>query len=114
MARASKSAISILMANSVAVIVECRGPIMRNMHTRLNVPTAAMCMEQMGLTCTKESALSVKKEHPESGIGRLSRSEIIWQIEREKETKRFPSWQSEDENSLLLKRPKRSAVGKST
>jgi len=106
LARASKSAILILMASNVAVIVECQGPIMGNMHTRLNVPTAAMFMEQMGLTCTRESALSVKKEHPESGIGRLSRSEIISKIWREGETKRFPSWQSENENSLLLKRVK--------
>ena len=71
MARASKSAISILMASNVAVIVESRGPIMDNMHTRLNAPTAAMFMEQMGLTCTGESVLSVNKEHPGSGIGRL-------------------------------------------
>lgn len=75
-ARASKSAISILMASNVAAIVECQGLILGNMHIKLNALTAGMFMEQMGQICTKESALSVKKEHPESGIGRFSRSEF--------------------------------------
>jgi hypothetical protein len=72
----SKSATLIRTASSVAVIAECREPIKDNLHTRPNVPTVAMCMEQMGQTCTRESALNVKKEHLGSGIGRLSRSEI--------------------------------------
>jgi len=79
------------MANNVAVIVECRGPIMANMLTRLNALTAAMYMEQMEAICMRESALSVKKEHPESGFGGLSRNEIIWQDWRERVTKRFLS-----------------------
>ena len=87
--RASKSAISILMASNVAVIVECRGPIMANTLTRLNALTAAMYMEQMGLICMRESALSAKKEHPESGIGGLLRNEIISQNWRGIELKRF-------------------------
>ena len=111
-ARASKLAILILMASSVAVTVACRGQIMDNMHTRLNVPYVAMSMEQTGLTCTRESALSARKEHPESGIGGLSRSERIRQIWRERGTEWFPPWQSKDENSLLLKRQKRSAEAK--
>ena len=63
MARPLKLATSILMANSVAVIVECPGSTMDNMHTRLNAPTVAMCMEQTGLTCMRESVLNVKKGH---------------------------------------------------
>jgi len=90
-ARASKSAISILMASSVAVTAECLEQIKGNMHTRLNVLTVAMCMEQTGLTCMRESAPSAKKGHPGSGIGRLSRADIIWQIGWERETKRYPS-----------------------
>lgn len=113
-ARPSKLATSILMASSVAVIVECREQTMGNMHTRLNVPTVAMCMEQTGLICTRESAQSVKKGHSGSDTGRLPSVEILRQIGRERETKRYPLWQNEDENSLQLKRQKRSAGGKST
>ena len=78
--RLLKLATSILMVSSVVVIVESRGPIMDNMHTRLNVPAAAMCMEQTGLTCMKESALSAKKGRPGLGIGGLWKSEIIGQL----------------------------------
>ena len=77
-AKASKSAISILMASNVVVIVECRGLIMDSTLTRLSALAAAMYMEQMDLICMKESALSVKKEHPESDFGGLSKNEIIW------------------------------------
>jgi len=65
MARASKSAISILTASNVAVIVECRVQIMASTFTRLNALTAAMYMEQMDLICMRESVLSAKKERPE-------------------------------------------------
>jgi hypothetical protein len=77
-AKASKSAISILMASNVVVIVECRGLIMASTLTRLSALAAAMYMEQMDLICMKESALSVKKELPESDFGGLSKNEIIW------------------------------------
>ena len=88
-ARASKSAISILMASSVVVTVECLGLIMGNIHTRLNVLTVVMYMEQTDLTCMRESALSAKMAHPGSGIGRLPSADIIWQIGRGNETKRY-------------------------
>jgi len=39
--------VHLFMFSSVAVIAEFRGPIMDNMHTRLNAPSVAMCMEQM-------------------------------------------------------------------
>jgi hypothetical protein len=77
-AKALRSAISILMASNVVVIVECRGPITASMLTRLNALTVAMYMEQMELICMSENALSVKKEHLESGFGGLSRNETIW------------------------------------
>jgi len=77
-AKASKSVISMSMASNVAVIAECRGPIMASTLTKLNAPTAAMYMEQMELICMRENALSVKKGHPESGFGGLSRNEIFW------------------------------------
>ena len=77
MAKASKSAILIPMASNVVAIVECRGPIMASTLIRLNALTAAMCMEQMGRICMRESALRVKKEHLELGFGVLSRNEFI-------------------------------------
>jgi len=64
-AKASRSAISMLMASNVVVIVEYRGPITASTLTRLNALTVAMYMEPMELICMSESALSVKKEHPE-------------------------------------------------
>jgi hypothetical protein len=101
------------MANNVAVIVECRGPIMANTLTRLNALTAAMYMEQIGLICMRESALSVKKGQLESGIGGLSRNEIVSQRWGGRQSGWFPLWQSEIENSPSLKRRKRRVDGKS-
>jgi hypothetical protein len=37
----------------------------------------------------RESALSAKMAHPGSGIGRLPSADIIWQIGRGNETKRY-------------------------
>ena len=76
-AKASRPAISMLMASNVVVIVECQGPITASTLTRLNALTVAMFMEQMELICMSESAQSVKKEHLESGFGGLSRNEFI-------------------------------------
>lgn len=113
-ARPSKLATSILMVSSVAVIVEYLGPIMVKMHTRLNVPTVAMCMGQMGLTCTRGGVPSVKKGRRGSGTGGSLRSETIRnrQILQESETERYLSWPNVKENSLQLKRQKKSAGGK--
>jgi len=74
--RLLKLATSILMASSVAVIVEFQGPIVGNMPTKPNAPTVAMCMEQTDLTCMSESALSVKKGPRGSGSGRLPKIEF--------------------------------------
>jgi hypothetical protein len=77
MARPSKSVTSTLTANNVLDIAEFWGPIIDSMHTRQNVPSADMCMEQMGLTCTKGGVQSVREGHQESGIGRISKIETI-------------------------------------
>jgi len=37
------------------------GPIMGSMRTRPSVPSVAMCMEQMELTCTKGDVPNVRK-----------------------------------------------------
>ena len=66
-ARALKSAISILMANNVVVIAVCRGPIMDNMHIKLNAQSAAMFMEQMDRTCMKGVAPNVVEGGREGG-----------------------------------------------
>jgi hypothetical protein len=78
-----------LMASNVVVIVECQEPITASMLTRLNALTVAMYMEQMELICMSESALSVKKEHPGSGIGGLSRNQIICRIGEEEKQSGF-------------------------
>jgi hypothetical protein len=73
------------MVSNVAVIVECRGPIMANTLIKLNALSAAMYMEQMDLICMRGSALSVKKDYLESGIGELSRNETTLKNRREKQ-----------------------------
>ncbi len=40
---------------------EFRGPIMGNMHTRQNVPSVAMCMEQMDPICMKGDVPNARK-----------------------------------------------------
>ncbi len=44
-----------------AAIVEFRGPIMEHMHTRPNVPSVAMCMEQMDPICMKGDVPNARK-----------------------------------------------------
>ncbi len=77
MARAWKSAISILMANSVAGIAAFMGQTMVNMSIKLNAQYAVMFMEQMDLICMKGVALSAKEERMVSGTGKLLKAEII-------------------------------------
>ena len=126
-ARPSKLATTILTASSVAVIAECREPIMDNMHTRPNVPFVAMFTEQMDPTCTKDDVPSVRMGLRGSSTGRPSTDKYIWfQLRRyvlasmksihgvEKKTEKYPSWQSVNENSLPLKRRKGSGGRKST
>lgn len=60
------------MTSSAAVIVELRGPIMLNMHTRPNVLFVAMCMVQMDPTCMKGDVPNVRKVLPGYVTGRLS------------------------------------------
>ncbi|MEA1925720.1 MAG: hypothetical protein U9M90_00535 [Patescibacteria group bacterium] len=50
-----------ITASSAAVIAEFRGPIMDNMHTRPNVPSVAMCMEQMDPICMKGDVPNARK-----------------------------------------------------
>ena len=76
-ARPSRSVTSILMASSAVVIAESRGPIMDSMHTKPNVLSVAMCMEQTGLICSKGGVPSVREGRRESGTGGLPRAEII-------------------------------------
>jgi hypothetical protein len=76
-ARAWKSAISILMANNVADIAAFRGQTMANMPIKLNAQYAVMFMEQMDLTCMKGFALSAKWERLVSATGKVLKAEII-------------------------------------
>ncbi len=71
MAKALKLAISILMANNVAVIAVCRGPIMDNMHIEQNAPSAVTFMEQMEQTCMKGVVPNVKRERLALGTGKI-------------------------------------------
>ncbi|MCD6198579.1 MAG: hypothetical protein J7K15_08430 [Deltaproteobacteria bacterium] len=50
----------ILTVSSAAVIAEFQGPIMGNMHTRPNVPSVAMCMEQMDPICMKDDVQNAR------------------------------------------------------
>ena len=68
-ARPSKSATSIQTANSVAGIAEYWGPIIDSTHTRPSVPSVAMCMGQMDLTCTKGCDPNVSMGLRGSGTG---------------------------------------------
>jgi hypothetical protein len=77
MARVWKSAILILMDNSVAGIAAFREQTMANMPIKLNAQFAAMSMEQMDLICMKSVAPRVKGERLASGTGEVSNTEII-------------------------------------
>ncbi|MBW2569844.1 MAG: hypothetical protein JRE47_10910 [Deltaproteobacteria bacterium] len=68
-------ATSTLTASSAAAIVVYLEPTMGSMRTRLNVPFVAMCMEQMGPTCTKDDVPSAKGEPRGYSTGR--KAEII-------------------------------------
>jgi hypothetical protein len=65
MGKPLKLATLILTVNNAVAIVECRGVITANMHTRPNVPSAGTCMELTGLTCMRGYAQSASEEHQE-------------------------------------------------
>lgn len=69
MVRPLRLAISILTVSNVAVIAECRGRIMDNMHTRPNALYAGMYMEPMDLTCTRGGVPNVREVHLGSDTG---------------------------------------------
>jgi hypothetical protein len=69
LARQLRLAISTLMANNVAATVEYPEQITDNMRTKLNAPTAAMCMVLMEVTCMRENVPNAKMVLRESSTG---------------------------------------------
>ncbi len=121
-------ATSILTASNAAVIAESRELTVGSMHIKPNVPFVAMFTEQMDPICTKDDAPNVRMGRRGSSIGRPSTNKYLrfqlkcrYVLESlksmhgvERETEKYSSWQSINENSLLLKRRKRSGGRRST